>query len=63
METGTSAPHQEYPEIVEAPRSSETQAEWVPDDRPTAAPDQEYPQIVEAERHIENVCHHCGRPL
>jgi len=59
--TGTSAPLQHYPKIVEAPRS--TDKTWEPDTRPSAAPDQEYPRIVEAPRHVEKVCDHCGKPL
>jgi hypothetical protein len=58
-DTGTSAPHQHMPEIVEAPRSSNV--EWVRDNRPSAAPDQVYPQIVPAVRVPEKKCPTCGK--
>ena len=60
MSTGTTAPHQEYPDIVPAPRSDSTPIQ--PDLRDTAAPDQTYPEIVPAELVVDGVCSECGKP-
>ena len=61
MDTGTSAPHQHYPEIKPAPRA--TDKEWVRDTRPPAAADQTYPEIVPAPKAAEKLCHCCGKPV